>query len=502
VALLPPNVDYTDKDFDALRVRLYKLISSAFPTWTEQNVANFGNILVELFCHVGDVLSYYQDSQAAEAFIVTATQRSSLLNLCKLLGFVAPGATPATVDGMFSIPAVQPSAVPIPVGTVVATPNIAGSVAFQTLAAATIPAGQLSVTTSLENSANAQDTFTTDGSPSQEVVLTHTPYLDGSAQVTVASNVYVARTNFLDSKAGDMHFVVVVDANDRARIRFGNGTNGFAPSGACTVVYKTGGGSAGNVEAGSLTQVSGTFTTLLGVPITVACTNPLKAAGGNVRASNTSIKQLAPASIRAPINSIAYEDFAINVLKLPSIARALFLTNEQDPGIAINTGQLFIIPQGGGTPSGALLAAAVAQVTTVYPCPTTFKVAAYAAQYKTVDVSVVANKRAGFTSAQLRDDVRSALAAYFAITNPDGSNNSNVNFGADYTDYAGSPSPILAWSDIFDVVRDLPSVRRIDPGPVGFLLNGIAGDVLLALKDFPALGVVTVVDGDTGLVVP
>jgi hypothetical protein len=49
VATLPESVDYTDKDFDALRARLIALIKSVFPDWTDFDVASFGNLLVELY---------------------------------------------------------------------------------------------------------------------------------------------------------------------------------------------------------------------------------------------------------------------------------------------------------------------------------------------------------------------------------------------------------------------------------------------------------------------
>ncbi len=35
VALLPDSVDYTDRDFDALRARLIALVQSVFPDWTD-----------------------------------------------------------------------------------------------------------------------------------------------------------------------------------------------------------------------------------------------------------------------------------------------------------------------------------------------------------------------------------------------------------------------------------------------------------------------------------
>src|SRR5882724_3545060 len=44
MGLLSQATDYTDKDFDSLRLRLQSLARSAFPTWTDFNIANFGNL--------------------------------------------------------------------------------------------------------------------------------------------------------------------------------------------------------------------------------------------------------------------------------------------------------------------------------------------------------------------------------------------------------------------------------------------------------------------------
>ena len=49
MTILPSNTDYTDKDFDAILLRARGLIRSVFPTWSDESVANFGNILVESF---------------------------------------------------------------------------------------------------------------------------------------------------------------------------------------------------------------------------------------------------------------------------------------------------------------------------------------------------------------------------------------------------------------------------------------------------------------------
>ena len=90
--LLPPSVDYTDRDFDALRERLIALVRSAFPDWSDFSVASFGNLLIELYAFVGDVVSFYLDAQARESRLATATQRTNVIALARMLGFKVQGA--------------------------------------------------------------------------------------------------------------------------------------------------------------------------------------------------------------------------------------------------------------------------------------------------------------------------------------------------------------------------------------------------------------------------
>ena len=96
MSLLPTTVDYTDKDFDALRARLIALVRSVFPDWTDFEVAGFGNVLIELYAFVGDVLTFYQDNLARESRLVTATQRKNVMALAQMLGYRLQGARAAT----------------------------------------------------------------------------------------------------------------------------------------------------------------------------------------------------------------------------------------------------------------------------------------------------------------------------------------------------------------------------------------------------------------------
>jgi hypothetical protein len=140
VATLPESVDYTDKDFDALRARLIALIKSVFPDWTDFDVASFGNLLVELYAYVGDVLTFYQDNLARESRLVTATQRKSVMALAKMLGYRLHGAQAATAEVWLQLARVPVASVTIPAGTVLRTQEVTEPVRFQLLAPAVIAA--------------------------------------------------------------------------------------------------------------------------------------------------------------------------------------------------------------------------------------------------------------------------------------------------------------------------------------------------------------------------
>ncbi len=141
MGLLAQATDYTSKDVDSLRLRLQSLVRSVFPDWTDFNVASFGNILLELYAFVGDVLTFYQDNQARESRLLTATQRKNLIALTKLLGFRPAGAAAATVTETFTLAAPPVADVTFPASTRVQTASVTAPIAFQLLADVVIPAG-------------------------------------------------------------------------------------------------------------------------------------------------------------------------------------------------------------------------------------------------------------------------------------------------------------------------------------------------------------------------
>ena len=118
--------DFTNRDFNSWILELRARATAAFPGWTDFNTANFGNILLELYAHTLDVLSFTQDQQYLERFVVFATLRRSMINLGKNVGFVLPGAVAGTVDLEVTIADGQTRSVDItiPKGTVITLDRI------------------------------------------------------------------------------------------------------------------------------------------------------------------------------------------------------------------------------------------------------------------------------------------------------------------------------------------------------------------------------------------
>ncbi len=84
---LPVSIDYFTKDYAGFRQALLDFIPTRLPSWTEQNEADIGMMLLELFAATADNLSYMQDRVANEAFLDTATQRRSVAAHLALIGY-------------------------------------------------------------------------------------------------------------------------------------------------------------------------------------------------------------------------------------------------------------------------------------------------------------------------------------------------------------------------------------------------------------------------------
>jgi hypothetical protein len=93
------DVSYLGKDFGQFRKNLIDFTKQYFPqTYTDFNESSPGMLFLELSAYVGDVLSYYADTNLKESLLEQATERANVYDLARALGYKPKNSIPAYVD--------------------------------------------------------------------------------------------------------------------------------------------------------------------------------------------------------------------------------------------------------------------------------------------------------------------------------------------------------------------------------------------------------------------
>lgn len=501
--ILPESTDYTNKDFIAIRARMFDLIRSVFPLWTDEAVANFGNILVESYAFILDILTFYQDQHAREGRFAFTQLRRNMIALTKLIGYELASATAATADVTLTIVnavalvgAVTPSSNPV----VVQTQEITNPVKGELQGSVSFAPGETTKNFTWEHSETRTPYVVgSNNRPDQVVVLPFGPFLDYSEKVSTPTQGTFTRVDtFFDSGSGDAHYRVQIDQNDRASIIFGDGQNGAMPVGNITTAYKTGGGIFGNVESNSLVKVVGKFTDTVGTEAYIEASNAFSAEGGVPREEVDAARVNAPESIRVLNRTVAREDYEINAQRVNGVGRCLMLTSNEDAVIGENRGKLFVVPSTGGVPSAGLLQEVVDILTLPppdgYPHTITFQFEVLPPVYKRVDTYCTIWLKSGYVPSAVKQSIYENLVDYFEPMLASGERNPNVDFGFYYKDAQGVPAGEIPWSDLFNIVRDTAGVLKVEQT---MKLNGVTDDVQINNWEFPAMGSLTVINGAT-----
>lgn len=92
------DVTYLGKDFSQFRSNLIDFTKQYFPnTYTDFDEASPGMLFIEMASYVGDVLSFYADTNLKESLLDQATERGNVFDLARSLGYNARAAVPSYV---------------------------------------------------------------------------------------------------------------------------------------------------------------------------------------------------------------------------------------------------------------------------------------------------------------------------------------------------------------------------------------------------------------------
>ena len=80
-------LDFTDYDFDDLVDQLTNRLKER-DAWKDTYRSSTGQMLIELFSYIGNMVLYYVERRAEESYILTAKNKSSIVNLVRLLNYI------------------------------------------------------------------------------------------------------------------------------------------------------------------------------------------------------------------------------------------------------------------------------------------------------------------------------------------------------------------------------------------------------------------------------
>jgi len=385
------------------------------PEWNPTGAADFALAIIEATAYMGDILAYYSDRSLNESFLSTAVQRSSVIDIARMLGYEPQGPVPASVTLSFATDNALAD-VTIPAGTQVST-NVTGSernVTFETDAEVTATTGGAStVTVGATEGITVEDEVLGAATTAafQRFDLAQSPVEGDSIVVEVDEGggyrqwVYFER--LLDADSNTPAFTYARDAAGGVLIRFGDDIDGRIPAQSSPIkaTYRVGGGAYGNVPAGTIT---GLLDPVSGV---ISVQNLSAASGGEDAESLDSIRANAPISTRTGDRAVTLRDFRDLASVVPGVAHA-----SSESAIATSV-LVYIIPTGVNQPT-----LTVALQTAVEDALETRKllgtsVTVQQGTYVPIDVGVTIYIDEGYVQSDVQTRVERAIDLLYSLTN-------------------------------------------------------------------------------------
>ena len=396
-------IDYLARDYNSFRQALIDLIPAKLPEWTDRSEADFGVVLIELFAYMADIISYYQDRLANEAFLTTAQERRSVINHLRLIGYEMAPAAPATARLSLIVANNVNQMIEIRKGDQFATASSKDrkSITFeyvddkpllidlskfnQTTHPAKKPDGAplpnfKEVGTAIpvrEGRSIINEVIgVSDGTANQRFNLAQPSALLDSLQIVVETspptppwrrrkNLIFSRRAFTPeqlaalehegrisstlafSRSADRDFATETDENNVTTVIFGDGQYGQIPPNERIIAgYRVGGGNAGNVGAAQITVITkAPQLQLLGAKVV----NREPASGGAERESIERAIKFAPTVFTSMQRAVTADDYVAQAKLFPGVSKA------RAEATNWNTIKLFIAPAGSGqAPSDTL----------------------------------------------------------------------------------------------------------------------------------------------------
>jgi len=318
------DISYVEYDFDALLLQLQNRLALQ-SAWKDMYRSATGSMLLELFAAVGTLVLYYVERRAEESYIGTAQNKSSLVNLVRLLNYTPSRNTSSTGTLRFSI-AVASSETVFINSLTSDNPMVcstSGGVNFLVSTDATILPGQTYVDVSGIQGVLVTKSYTSTGATGQEYAIDDTEIENTNVFVYVNDVLWTKVDSFLDSVTTSTDYMIRSELNDTITIVFGNDVFGKAPDigDVIDVKYVQSDGLDGNVySTGLITTVLSTVYDSASSVVVVTVTNTSNFLGGDDADTAEDIRSRAPNVFATGDRLVTKSDFVAAINDYPSVA--------------------------------------------------------------------------------------------------------------------------------------------------------------------------------------
>ena len=349
---LPVQIDYTARDYEAIRAEMLNLATRIMPEWTDRQPSDIGVTLVEAMSYVADILSYQLDRVQNESYLATAQTREAVVNMLRLIGYELQPASPASVSMLIKT---NLDNVVLPAGFTVRTrgDSITAALSYELIESVQLGvAGYYCVSSQTQRAKRrfgptplnddrlvfyagrrvADAVGVSNGLPDQSFILPQSPVCIGGDEqaitLLVGSEVWEGRTSFIGTDPTDKVFIYRFLSTQEVLVTFGDGVNGAIPINGDTIIaqYRIEGGSIGNRAGVGAIALSDS---VAGVEFVYNLEQPT---GGTDPESLASAKKRGPLSLRAMDRCVTLGDFETMAAMTPGVGvRAARAARGDDP---------------------------------------------------------------------------------------------------------------------------------------------------------------------------
>ena len=418
-----PIFSFTRRDYEGSRKEgLAKIPILSKGNWTDLNATDPGIIILDYVHALVDLINYYQDHQALEAFITTAKERVNIFRLAKQLSYDIRSAQGAICEVEFTSQLIYDHTIKIPKYTSVSTVS---GISYLTSQDAyllpgehriTIPCTQGKLSTNTYQGTGISRFSNVSGAKNQSVRLVDNNIDINSIEITDnIGRVWSPVDYIIFSTELDRVYQAELNPDNTITIKFGDGERGIIPktTDILTIRYITTNAEEGRVGENTLTVLDTLVYDDQGRYVDFSVNNLRASTGGSSAQSSQEIRELAPGAIKAQNRAVTLNDFE-NLAKLvDGVADARAYDINVKPELCLYHEVKVLITPEDADGSIDLLRQRVYDFLSQRMIPPT-NLQVLTPSYTYVDIDIVVRKLENATQGRLSYEIQQAINSYFS----------------------------------------------------------------------------------------